>query len=85
MRRETAALIMIMQALAGHSKCAVVRCILKPLADVLVGVEHPEEPSLTLPSLTAARSPSDRFDDDDDDDDDGVSNADVLSAESVTR
>jgi hypothetical protein len=55
------------------------------LADVLVGVEHPEEPSLTLPSLTAARSPSDRFDDDDDDDDDGVSNADVLSAGSVTR
>lgn len=59
----------------GHSNCAVVRCILKPLADALVGVEHPEEPALTFPSLTAARSPSDRIDDDDDD---GASNATVL-------
>ena len=70
-----AAAALSMQALAGHSNCAVVRCILKPLADALVGVEHPEEPALTFPSLTAARSPSDRIDDDDDD---GVSNATVL-------
>jgi hypothetical protein len=39
----------------------------------LVGVEHPEEPALTFPTLAA--SPSDIIDDDDDDD---VSNADVL-------
>ena len=63
------------QALAGHSNRTMVRCILKPLLDALVGVVHPEEPSLMLPSLMAARSPSDTIDDNDDDD---VSNAVVL-------